>query len=97
MSQPNKCFATFKESVVSIIEHPSSHSVTVNFRSKEHAVNVYAHGNITSLMLQMVNDNVCGKLIGALTKSERKKAKRCRGGKVNRICRGRDGIAKLHR
>ena len=94
LAQPNKSFAAFKESVLPIIEHPSSHSVTVNFGSEEHAVNVYAHGNNTSSMLQMVIDNVCGTLIGALTKSERK-AKRRRGGKVNRTLRGSDGIVKV--
>ena len=94
LAQPNKSFAAFKESVLPIIEHPSSHSVTVNFGSEEHAVNVYAHGNNTSSMLQMVIDNVCGTLIGALTKSERK-AKRRRGGKVNRTRRGSDGIVKV--
>ena len=46
-------------------------------------------------MLQMVIDNVCGTLIGAFTKSERKKAKRRRGGKVNWTLRGSDGIVKV--
>jgi hypothetical protein len=55
---------------------------------------VTAHGNITSSMSQLVMDNICQTIIGNTNRTENKKKKTRREGRVNRVQRGSDGFVK---
>ena len=94
MADSDRSFASFKERVVSFIERPSNHTVTVALGSEEeHAVKVCAHGYHTSSMKQIVIDNVCQTIVRGYKRE--KKTNRRRGGRVNRTRRGSDGFVKI--
>ena len=96
-SKGKQTFTTFKETLVTKIEEPSEHIVTVNLGSEEHTIKVCAHGNNKSSMSRLVMDNICKTLACIATRSERKKnnSGRRRGGKVVSVKRGSDGFQKI--
>ena len=63
MEKSDKSYTSFKADVVSVIDHPSNHSVTVQLGPEKHSVKVCAHGNNMSSMKQLVIDNVCETII----------------------------------
>ena len=63
MEKSDKSYTSFKADVVSVIERPSNHSVTVQLGPEKHSVKVCAHGNNTSSMKQLVIDNVCETIV----------------------------------
>ena len=87
-------FIDFKLALAARIERPSNHTVTVQLGKEEHIIKVVAHGNNTSSMSQLVMDNVCRVMIGNTNRTEKKKNKKRRGGRVNRVKRGSDGFVK---
>ena len=97
MEKPStdQTFAEFKESVVSKIEKPSQHAVTVNLGSEEHTMKVSAHGNNLCSMSRLVMENICRTLVCVSARSEKKTCSRRRGGKVVSVKRGSDGFQKI--
>ena len=95
MAQPIIDFEAFKSQVVPSIERPSIHTVEVKLGTEDHIITTSAHGNNVSSIEQTVIDTVCNTLYRAYSKSESKKTKRRRGGKVARTRRGSDGFVKL--
>ena len=88
-------FFEFKESIVTRIEEPSEHAITVNFGSEEHTMKVSAHGNTMCPMSQLVMENICKTLVCLASRTEKKSAGRRRGGKVVSVKRGSDGFQKI--
>ena len=95
MSRPmdKQAFANFKHDIIPTIERPSNHTVSIEFESEDHMIEVSAHGNGTSSMSQLVMDNICKTLVSVTNRNEKRKTRR--GNKVNKTRRGSDGIVKI--
>jgi hypothetical protein len=97
MERPStdQTFAEFKEFIVTKIETPSEHAVTVALGSEEHTIKVSAHGDNLCPMSRLVMENICRTLVCVAARSEKKTCNRRRGGKVVSVKRGSDGFQKI--